>query len=130
MTQLILDTNGSNIVLPESQNGKYSVELTPMSVEVEMISGRLVKELRGSVWNITYQYGYFNDEMKNAILAVCKKGIRQSIQCAFLQPDSDGALTYSDFFISFSYPKFMWGRNGQPLWLDFNLSLREVRPHD
>lgn len=139
MTQLILDTTGYNIVLPESLKNGYRVNLQPLSVDVEMVTGRMVRELRGNVWVISYQYGYFDDTTKNNLIAACKKGRMQPVTCGFLPPDSSGALKYSSFLVTeFSYPKFMWSRiitdNGNPLavpmWGDFSLKLREVRPSD
>lgn len=139
MTQLILDVGGANIELPESKKGGYTAIMTPLSEYVEMISGRMVAELRGNVWEVSYQYGYFDDAMKNKVLSVVEKGRTAPIQCAILTPDSLRELTYSSFFVtSFNYPKFMWSRDvdesgetrPMPLWGDFSLSLREVNPHD
>ena len=87
MTQLILDTEGYDIALPESRKGGYHAEKQPLSVDVEMVSGRIVRELRGNVWYITYQYGYFDDAMKNNVIAACEKGRRQAIICGFLPPN-------------------------------------------
>ena len=139
MTQLILDTNGTPVYLPESRKGGYTAEKRPLSVDVEMVTGRMVRELRGSVWVITYQYGYFTDEEKNKVIAACQKGQQQNIQCAFLAPTSGGALSYSSFLVtSFTYPKFMWSKRTSmeedaeivPMWGDFSMELREVKPSD
>lgn len=134
MTQLILDTGGYNITLPESRKGGYTCEKQPLSVDVEMITGRIVRELRGNVWHITYQYGYFSDAEKNRLIAVCEKGRGQAITCGFLPPNSTGALTYSQFLVmEFKYPTFMWSRVGEtpiPMWGDFSVELREVKPSD
>lgn len=127
MTQLIID----GVVLPESIKGGYTATLQPLSVDVEMVTGRVVRELRGNVWVITYQYGFFSDSMKNSVLAAVERGKRQAIRCGFLQPTSSEALTYSDFLVTdFAYPKFMWSADGKPLWADFSIELREVRPSD
>ena len=48
MTQLILDTTGYNMILPESIKGGYVVEEQALSVDVEMITGRIVRQLRGN----------------------------------------------------------------------------------
>lgn len=135
MDQLILDTAGYAVAMPESRKGGYTASLTPLSEDVEMISGRLVRELRGNVWTVNYQYGYFSDEMKRLVIAACEKGGREPIVCDFLKPDSGGVLSTSTFWVTkFKYPKFMWGRNDKdgpvPLWGDFSLALREVRPSD
>lgn len=138
MTQLILDTTGYGIALPESKNGGYRAKPSPLSVDVEMATGRLVRELLGNVWVLDYQYGYFQTEMKNLVIAACEKGRRTPIRCAFLTPDSDGALVQSLFWVTkFNYPKFFWStqltgdlETPCPLWGDFSLTLREVEPSD
>lgn len=139
MTQLILDTNGYNVQLPESQKKGYMAYREDLGTEVVMVSGRLIKEVRGTVWRVEYQYGYFTDEMKNAVIAACEKGKKQSITCGFLTPNSTGVLTYSKFLVtSFDYPKFMWSRLAPgetesvptPMWGDFSVELREVSPSD
>lgn len=135
MTQLIID----GVELPETLKGGYKAWKEPFSVDVKMVAGRIVRELQGSAWKVTYQYGYFNDDMKNKVIAACEKGRKQVITCGFLPPSSSGALTYSQFFvIDFQYPKFMWSRlvDGEdgatpvPMWADFSVELQEVKPSD
>lgn len=127
MTQLIID----GISLPESVKGGYTANEQPLSRSIEMISGRTVKEVRGNVWVISYQFGYFDDELKNNVLAVLKKGEKEPITCGFLPQESEQELTYSEFFVtSYTRPKFMWSNDGKPLWGDYRIELREVRPHD
>ena len=135
MTQLILDTNGLNVEMPESQKKGYSAFEEDLSVEVVMVSGRLTREVRGSVWRISYQYGFFDNEMKSKVMEACRKGRKQPIRCGFLEPTSEGVLTYSDFLVTgLTEPKFMWSNNQNglpvPLWADFGVELREVQPHD
>ena len=136
MTQLILDTTGYNVQLPETHKGGYNANTEELSVEVTMVLGNIVKEIRGSVWRVSYQYGYFDDEMKNAFIAACEKGRKQPITCGFLEQGSGGVLTYANFFVtSFQRPKFMWSKvqedgTSYPLWGDFYVELREVEPHD
>ena len=134
MTQLILDTDGYNISLPESRKDGYHAERSPLSQDVEMVTGRIVRELRGNVWIIRYQYGYFSDTEKNKLIAVAEKGKSQAITCGFLPPESSGELTYSEFLVTnFQYPKFMWSTTGtspKPIWGDFSVELREVNPSD
>lgn len=131
MTQLILDTTGYNVQLPESLKGGYTADKQPLSRSIEMISGRTVKEVRGNVWVISYQFGYFNDELKNSVLSALKKGEKEPITCGFLPQESSEELSYSEFFVtSYTRPKFMWSNNGKPLWGDYRIELREVKPHD
>lgn len=132
MIQLVLD----GIEMPESRDGGYVVDKKMLSVDVEMITGRMVRELRGNVWTIKYQYGYFDTDMRNRVIAACEKGQKEPITCGFLPQTSAGELTYSQFFVTnFKRPVFMWGKkqsNGTtiPLWADFSVELREVAPSD
>lgn len=125
MTQLIL--NG--ITLPESKR-RYTARKEELSVSVEMINGRLVKEVRGEVWRVSYQYGFFNDTDKAALLAALELGRRQPIECSFLPPDSNTAIVSNFWVVDIQYPTFQWSRDGEPLWADFAFELREVEPSD
>ena len=53
MTQLILDVGGMAVALPESQKGGYTAYEEDLSVEIEMIFGRMVSELGGVVWRVS-----------------------------------------------------------------------------
>lgn len=137
MTPLILDIAGYNIQLPESRKGGYYPHFDPLSVDVEMITGRIVRELRGNVWWVDYKYGYFDDEAKDKVIAACEKGKREPIECTFLTQRGNEMLTRRFWVMDFQYPKFYWGkvvRGGRaaavPLWGDFSVSLREVKPGD
>jgi hypothetical protein len=138
MTQLILDMGGNAVTMPESKKGGYRVARAPLSVNVEMISGRMVRELRGNVWVIAYQYGWFDDETKNKVIESCEKGRREPIRCSFLPPDSNEMIVSEFFVTDFAYPTFFWSRktleNGEkidvPMWGNFSVELREVKPRD
>lgn len=136
MLQLVID----GMEMPESKKGGYTAVREPLSVDLEMISGRLVRELRGYVWRISYQYGYLIDEERTAFLAICEKGQREPIQVGFLVPDDPGeTLRYSTFLVTdLQRPTFRWGRLDEPdyvdkwtpIWADFRVELREVYPSD
>lgn len=59
MTQLII--NG--ILLPETSRDKYQCYPGELSVNVEMISGRTVREVRGHVQYIVWSYDYMGNEL-------------------------------------------------------------------
>lgn len=129
MTQLILDVNGVAMALPESRKGGYTAQEEDLTVEVEMISGRIVRELRGKVWRVSYQYGFFSDADRAKVIEACRKGRRTPILCSFLPPESEEMVSTSFFVTNFTEPKFMWSSAGKPLWSDFSVEMREVRPH-
>lgn len=134
MLQLILDTGGYAVALPESQKGGYTAYEDDLTVDLVMIPGNMVKEVRGTIWMINYQYGYLTDEMKNRVINACKKGRKEPILCSFLPPDGTDMITSEFFVTSFTFPKFMWsntsGEDTVPMWGDFSMTLREVDPHD
>ena len=137
MIQLILDIGGESISLPESKNGGYTIKEETLSESIQMISGRTVREYRGKVWVASYQYGYFNDADMKRVVAACEKGMKQSITCCVLTHESSELVTSKFIVTSFERPKFMWSRivtesgveNPVPMWADFSVSLREVKPH-
>lgn len=127
MVQLILDVGGYEITLPESQDGGYTVRKEPLATTVQMVSGRTVREVRGDVWVVNYQYGYFNQTDLQNLLAACDKGMREPITCSFLPQESAEELETARFWVdSYDRPKFMWSRSGQPLWADFSITLQGV----
>lgn len=137
MVQLIID----GVEMPESQKGGYKANKVELSVDIQMISGRLVREVRGNVWEISYQYGWFDDAAMNRVLAVCEKGLREPVSVGFLPPGSAGEeLTYSTFLVTeLQRPTFYWSRITEEteegpvsagVWGDFSVSLREVSPSD
>lgn len=133
MTQLILDIGGENLSLPESRKGGYVCEEQLLSKDLQMASGRLVRELVGSVWALTYGYTYFTTARKDSFLRACRKGQREPISCTFLTPE-DETVT-ADFLVTdFTPPQFIWGRkvagDDQALWGNFQVELREVTAHD
>ena len=137
MIQLILDVGGESISLPESRKGGYTIKEETLSESIQMISGRTVREYRGKVWVASYQYGYFNDADMKRVVAACEKGMKQSITCCVLTHESSELVTSKFIVTSFERPKFMWSRivteSGEekpvPMWADFSVSLREVKPH-
>ena len=137
MVQLIID----GVEMPESQHGGYQCNRTELSTDVVMISGRLTREVRGSVWEIEYQYGFFTDAQRTAVLAVCEKGLREPVTVGFLPPSATGEeLTYSSFLVTnLQRPTFYWSNvvgdeEGVPVatgvWGNFAVTLREVSPSD
>ena len=137
MIQMILDVGGYAVALPESKNGGYTIKEETLSESIQMISGRTVREYRGKVWVVSYQYGYFNDSDMQRVIAACEKGMKQSILCSVLTHENSDLITTNFIVTSFERPKFMWSRivteSGEektvPMWADFSVSLREVKPH-
>lgn len=124
MTQIIIN----NIALPEVRDGNYAAIETDLSVQAEMISGRLVEEIRGSVWVISYSRTRLSNAKWRALKAVLKG--RSSFPVQFLANDRDEMVTATVLCTALTEPGFAWSRDGIPYWTGLAFTLREVRPHD
>jgi len=124
MTQLII--NG--IVLPETSGGKYKCYEGTLSDQIEMISGRVVTEVRGHVQYIEYSYDYMGNELVRKLLLALRAGTALTVKYL---PDSGDDMKTSTFVCEeLTPPVFAFSRSGVPYWHDISFTLREVRPHD
>lgn len=124
MTQLII--NG--IVLPETSGGKYKCYEGTLSDQIEMISGRVVTEVRGHVQYIEYSYDYMGNELVRKLLSALRAGTALTVKYL---PDSGDDMKTSTFICEdLTPPVFAFSRSGKPYWHDISFTLREVRPHD
>lgn len=124
MTQLII--NG--ILLPETSRDKYQCYPGELSVNVEMISGRMVREVRGHVQYIVWSYDYMGNALWRQLAQVMRRNT--SFTVAYL-PDDGDELVSGEFLVeSITQPTFAFSRGGVGLWHNVGFTLREVRPHD
>ena len=124
MTQLII--NG--ILLPETSRDKYQCYPGELSVNVEMISGRTVREVRGHVQYIVWSYDYMGNELWRQLAQALRSNT--SITVAYL-PDDGDELVSGEFLVeSITQPTFAFSHGGVGLWHNVGFTLREVRPHD
>lgn len=124
MTQLII--NG--IYLPETSHDRYSCYPEELGTQVDMISGRRVKEIRGNVQRISYEYDRMSDSLWRQLSAVLRAG--NSFSVTYL-PDDNSAMVTSVFLCdSLTSPTFAFSRYGEAMWHNVAFSLREVKPHD
>lgn len=124
MTQLIV--NG--IYLPETSRDKYQCYPGELSVNVQMISGRTVQEVRGHVQMITWSYDYMGNALWRQLAAVLRSG--KAFPVVYLPDDSDAMATGTFLVESMTQPTYAFSRNGVGLWHNVGFTLREVTPHD
>lgn len=137
MTQLILDVGGQALAMPESKKGGYTCDEPELLQNADMISGRRTREYRGRVWVITHQYGYLNDADMERFILACQAGSSDSILCSFLPQGATELQTALFYVTTYRKPKFMWSRVvteygeevAKPVWGDYYVELREVKPH-
>ncbi len=124
MTQIIL----SGISLPESSGDRYSCWEEDLTVQVEMITGRVVQESRGTIWRAKWSYDYLDNETTRRILAALHSS--GPIQASVL-PNGRTELVPGRFFVeSITPPAFLFSEDGIPCWHGLGFTLREVEPHD
>lgn len=124
MIQLILN----DVVLPETIKSKYRCYESELGVEVDMISGRRVREVRGNVQKIEWGYGYLELEFGAKVLEILRSN--KPISVAYL-PDTGTELQNGEFWVeSLKAPQFAFSVDGVPYWHNLSFTLREVKPHD
>lgn len=124
MTQLIIE----NIYLPETSRDKYSCYPALLGKVVEMISGRMVQEVRGNVDKIHYAYDYMGNDLMRELLTVLRSG--RPFNVTYLADSSDEMKSSSFMVESMSNPTFAFSKSGKPYWHNVQFVLREVKPHD
>ena len=123
MTQLII--NG--VTLPETSHDKYSCFPAELNVQIDMISGRRVSEVRGIVQKITYSYDYMPAVLWRQLAGALRSGTAMTVQ--YLPDDGDSLVTSTFLRESMTEPTFAFSRHGLAYWHGVSFTLREVSPH-
>ena len=124
MNQLIIN---NSIYLPQTNRDKYKCYPALLITSVDMISGRRVMEIRGSVQMIEYSYDYMGNDLMRQLNSVLRSG--QSFPVSYLPDDSDSMAVSTFLTETFPQPTFAFSRAGVPYWHNIAFTLREVRPH-
>lgn len=124
MIQLII--NG--VYLPKTSHDRYQCYPKELSVSLEMISGRMVREVRGHVWAISYSYDYMGNELWRRLAAELRAGKPLTVQYL---PDNSDSMSSGVFLVeSITNPTFAFSKDGVGYWHNVGFTLREVKPHD
>lgn len=124
MTQLVV----GNVTLPETSNDKYYCTTELLTKQLEMCNGRIVEEVRGSVYVIHYEYDFMGNALMRDLLSVLRGG--GSFQVQFLSDDSTALQTSYFVCTEKPVPKFAFSRYGDAQWHNIAFTLREASPHD
>ncbi len=122
MTQLIL--NGTR--LPQTSNDKYSSRPEQLGEQIEMISGRIVTEIRGIVQVISYSYDKMPDDTYRALLTALRS--QAAIDVVYLPDDSDTMATGKFICTEFPTPTFAFAKGSKAVWHNVAFTLRQVKP--
>ena len=123
-TQLIID----GIYLPYTSGDKYKCYPKELGTQAEMISGRVVTEVRGHVQVVEYAYDYMGNALWRQIAKVLRSG--GVFPASYLSDDRDELVTSSFICEKLGTPSFAFARDGQALWHNISFTLREAEPHD
>ena len=106
--QLIVD----GIYLPHTGRDRYQCYPAELGESLPMISGRMVREIRGVVQMISYGYDYMGNEAWRQLAAVLRSG--KSFPVTYLPDDSDEMRTGNFLVDSLTNPTFAFSRDGVP----------------
>lgn len=125
--QLILD----GVYMPPVSGDRYSCPEVPLTTQVEMISGRVVTEVRNSggrykVWKPSASYDYIEDATYRAALAVLRSGKPFP---AVVLPDNSTEMVSGAFLVESLTPATFAFDDGGAVWRGLAFQLREVSPH-
>ena len=123
-TQLII----AGIYLPYTSGDRYQCWPEELGTQVEMISGRVVTEVRGHVQKIRYEYDYMGNALWRQLAKVLRSG--GVFPVSYLPDDGDEMVSSSFICEKLGTPSFAFARNNQPLWHNISFTLREAEPHD
>lgn len=124
MVQLIIDGN----YMPEIDKNRFSCAPKLLTEQLQMISGRVVQEVRGTVQTISAQYNYIDTTLLRSVMAVLRSG--KPFPVTYLPDDSD-TMAVGEFLVeSMTNPTFSFSAGGVPYWTGLAFTLREVSPHD
>lgn len=124
MTQIII--NG--VMLPKTSGDKYRCYPVKLAEQLEMISGRVVTEIRGTVQVIEYAYDYMPDAQYKALLTALRSN--PPLTVTYLPDDSADMVTSEFIVTAYPSPSFAFSKGDKPYWHGINFSMREVKPHD
>lgn len=124
----MIQLNINGVALPLTSNDRYKCYPQVLAEPIEMISGRMVTEIRGTVQIVEWSYDYMEPSVYAQVLTALRSS--QVLTVAYLPDDSD-TMVASDFIVtSFPQPTFAFARGNKPYWHNVAFTLREVRPHD
>lgn len=132
MSQLIIYGSDGPIYVPRTSRDRYRAYEDRLSVRLEMISGRIVEEMRGKVWKIEYSADYIEPTIYVPLLQMLRSG--KTLNVAFLNDETvSAAAAYKTgrFRVEkIDQPYFAFARGGKPYWHRLGFVLREESPHD
>lgn len=121
--QLIVD----GVLLPTTTHDRYRCYEEDLKEQIQMISGRIVAEVQGTIQKIEYSYDYMGDAKCREVLKVLRS--RGAKTVAYLPDDGDELRTSTFLVASITPPTLAFFGGNVAKWHNLAFTLREVRPH-
>ena len=121
--QLIIN----EVLLPTTTHDRYQCFPEELREQIQMISGRIVEEVRGKVWRVEYTSGRMSDALTRQLLTALRA--KGSKPVTFLPDDSDDMKASTFLVESLTPPTLSFFDGSEPVWTGLSFTLREVKPH-
>ena len=125
-TNLFLSIDG--IEVEDLEEGDYSAYEQELGVQERMISGRLIEELRATIWVVTLKYGAIDAETMAALNTKFKASRDHTL--FFLPSTGDTELATGTFRLMEPPAPALKSWTGEsPIWEEYALTFEEVTGH-
>lgn len=125
---LFLSIDG--VEIEDAEEGNYTAYEQELGVSDRMISGRLVEELRATVWVVEVSYSSIDADTMERLQTALKSTRKHQL---FFLPSTGGKTLQSGFFHMTTQPQptlTRWRSGSTPLWSGFTLHFEEINGHD
>lgn len=122
----MIQLNINGVVLPVTSGDKYKCYPVKLTEQLEMISGRMVTEIRGTVQTIEYAYDYMPDSQYKALLAALRS--TPPLTVTYLPDDSEDMRTGDFIVTTYPTPTFAFASGNKPCWHNVSFALRQIKP--
>lgn len=128
MENLFLSIDG--VEIEDVEEGGYTAYEQELGVTDRMISGRLVEELRATVWVVEVAYSEIDSETLKRLQDAMKSTRKHLL--FFLPPDGSTSLQSGYFHLTAQPSPSLarWNIGNSPTWSGFTLHFEEVTGHD
>ena len=116
-----------NIPLPRVSGDRYACWEDSLGVNLTMISGRWVEEIRGRVWRARYTCDVLDDEVYKPLLSTLRRG---GSFVATVLTDTGETVTSKFVRESLTPATFAFEDGGRAVWHKLSFQIREEESHD
>lgn len=118
LSNISISDGVSTLIMPVSR--KVSVGGTDVCKEIEMASGKLVREMKGHRVKVTAEWDWLPVDVLTDLHTMLRRGGYFTVT----YPDPAQGMTTASFAIAYPTSKiFRFGSNGEPRWHEVTLAM-------